>query len=144
MKTQILKPGDEVLLIEATRLLNNETVTLARAAAILSEPTYFMVVALSERGTVMGRIYGNILHRHDSVDLLLYEVDVLAGHQRKGVGKAMIELARAFCKSRGYGEMWVLTELDNEAGNALYNSAGGKLEDSPTNMYVFPIAERKP
>jgi hypothetical protein len=43
---------------------------------------------------------------------------------------------------RGYREMWVLTDLDNEAGNALYKSAGGQLENSPANMYVFPIAKR--
>jgi hypothetical protein len=36
--------------------------------------------------------------------------------------------------------MWVLTEPDNVAGNALYKSAGGKLENSPTNMYVFTLA----
>ena len=37
--------------------------------------------------------------------------------------------------------MWVLTDLDNDAGNAVYKSAGGELENSPTNMYVFTIAQ---
>jgi hypothetical protein len=36
----------------------------------------------------------------------------------------------------------VLTELDNEAGNAVYKAAGGVLENSPANMYVFAIAKR--
>jgi hypothetical protein len=33
--------------------------------------------------------------------------------------------------------MWVLTDPANEAGNRLYRSGGGVLENSPANMYVF-------
>ena len=43
---------------------------------LLREPTYVMVVALTDDNEVMGRIYGNVLHRYEATDLLLYEVDV--------------------------------------------------------------------
>ena len=99
-----------------------------------------MVVALNENDEILGRIYGHVLHRFEATDLLLYEVDVADAHQRKGAGRAMIEFLKDLCHARGWREMWVLTETHNEAGNGLYRSAGGSLEGSPANMYVFPIA----
>jgi GNAT superfamily N-acetyltransferase len=139
MRIQLLGPGDEDLLIEATRLLNDEDVPYAKASALLADPTYLFVVALNEDGEVMSRIYGNVLHRHESTDLLLYEVDTVETHQRKGAARAIIDFLGALARKRGYGEMWVLTEEDNVRARALYKSAGGHEEGSPAFMYVFPI-----
>jgi len=108
---------------------------------LLREPSYVMIVALSDADQVMGRIYGNVLHRYAATDLLLYEVDVAQEHQRKGVGRAMIEYLRELSAKRGYSEMWVLTDVDNDAGNGVYRAAGGVLENSPANMYVFHISK---
>ena len=142
MKLVLLKPGDETLLQRAEAAFNPNAPSPARSGMLLRESSYVMVVALSDDNEVMGRIYGNVLHRFEATDLLLYEVDVVDAHQRKGVGRAMIDFLSKLSVQRGYGEMWVLTDPDNEAGNALYKSAGGHLENSPTNMYVFPIARR--
>lgn len=139
MKIVLLKPGDEELLQRAEAVFNPDTLTRERCAMLLREPTYAMVVALTDDNDVMGRIYGNVLHRFEASDLLLYEVDVAEAHQRKGVGRAMLEYLKGLCAKRGYAEMWVLTELDNAGGNGVYTSAGGVLEDSPANMYVFRI-----
>jgi GNAT superfamily N-acetyltransferase len=85
----------------------------------------------------MGRVYAHVLHRFGQTDLLLYEVDVLETHHRKGVGKAMLEFVKRLCHDRGYREAWVLTEGENTAACRLYESAGGVEENSPTIMYVF-------
>lgn len=142
MKIVLLRPGDEDLLRRAEIIFNPKVISHERAAMLLSEPSYVMVVALDDGDAVMGRIYANVLYRFEATDLLLYEVDVADEHQRKGAGRAMIDFLSKLSAERGYREMWVLTELDNEAGNALYKSAGGDLENSPANMYVFPIAKR--
>jgi ribosomal protein S18 acetylase RimI-like enzyme len=142
VKIILLKPGDEELLLRAETVFNSEAPSPARCAMLLRESSYVMVVALTDDNDVLGRTYGNVLHRYSATDLLLYEVDVADAHQRKGVGHAMLTYLKGLCEKRGYSEMWVLTELDNEAGNALYKSAGGVLENSPANMYVFPIARR--
>jgi len=142
VKIVLLKPGDEDLLRRAEAIFNPKAISHERAAMLLSEPSYVMVVALDDGDAVMGRIYANVLYRFEATDLLLYEVDVAEEHQRKGAGRAMIDFLSKLSAERGYREMWVLTELDNEAGNALYKSAGGDLENSPANMYVFPIAKR--
>jgi GNAT superfamily N-acetyltransferase len=86
----------------------------------------------------MGRIYGHVLHRWETSELLLYEVDTAEEHQRKGAGKAMIEFLKQMARERGWRSLWVLTAHgDNEPANRLYQAAGGVLEASPANMYVF-------
>ncbi|HEY2886945.1 MAG TPA: GNAT family N-acetyltransferase [Rhizomicrobium sp.] len=142
MKVVLLKPGHEELLRRAEAIFNPMDISIERAAMLLREPSYLMIAALDDNDAVLGRIYANVLHRFEATDLLLYEVDVDEEHQRKGVGRAMIDFLSKLSAERGYREMWVLTDLDNEAGNALYKSAGGQLENSPANMYVFPIAKR--
>jgi GNAT superfamily N-acetyltransferase len=137
MQVYLLKPGDDKLHIEAVQALNDCTIPLERSAALLSEPTYVFVIAVDESNEVMGRVYGYVLHRFEQTDLLLYEVDVVDRHQRKGVGRAMLEFLHGVCEERGYAEMWVLTEEDNVAGRALYSKSGGKLDDSDVRMYVF-------
>jgi GNAT superfamily N-acetyltransferase len=137
MKIRLLELGDEPVLIEATRLVNEVEITDAKAAALLADPSYLFVVALTDDGSVMGRIYANVLHRHESTDLLLYEVDTLEAHRRKGAARAMIDFLGELSRLRGYGEMWVLTEEDNAGARALYKGAGGVEEGSPAVMYVF-------
>jgi aminoglycoside 6'-N-acetyltransferase I len=136
MKVVLLEPGDEALLIETVMLFNDVKIAPDKAAALLLDPTYFMVVAL-DAGEIRGRVYGNILHRHTGSDLLLYEVDTLAEHQRKGTALAILDFLKELMRKRSFGEMWVLTEQNNAAARALYKKAGGSEEDSPTSMFVF-------
>jgi GNAT superfamily N-acetyltransferase len=141
MQIKLLQPGDEALHSEAILKLNDCEISLERSKELLSEPTYFFVAAVNDSNEVMGRIYGHVLHRYEQTDLLLYEVDVLEEHQRKGVGKAMLKFVRTLCTEQRFNEMWVLTEEDNVAGRALYSNCGGQLENSPVMMYVFDTTE---
>jgi ribosomal protein S18 acetylase RimI-like enzyme len=134
----LLIPGDEDLLIAATRLLNDVEIGREKATQLLADPTYVHAVALNDRGDIMSRVYGHVLQRHDSTDLLLYEVDTDEKYRRLGAARAIVDFLGALCRERGYGEMWVLTEEDNVAARALYEGAGGEEEGSPAVMYVFP------
>jgi GNAT superfamily N-acetyltransferase len=143
MNVSLLHPGDESLLIEAVQIFNaDEVVSRERAALLLAEPTFFMVVAQTDEGAIMGRIYGHVIHRFAQNDLLLYEVDVADAHQRKGAARAMIEFVKQLAIQRGYKELWVLTEGDNAPARALYEALGGVEENSPTIMYVFYLHEK--
>jgi hypothetical protein len=138
MQIKLLRPGDEALLQRAeAEFWPDRAPSLDRAAALLREPTYIMVVALDDDGETMARVYGHVLHRFEATDFLLYEVDTVAIHQRKGAARAIIDYLRQLSVERGWREMWVLTDVDNVAGNSLYRAAGGELENSPANMYVF-------
>lgn len=136
MRVRLLKKGDEADLIAAAREFNELELSPARAAKILSDPTFLMVIAETDDGELMARVYGHELRRLDQTDLFLYEVDTAERHRRKGAGRAILNFISALCRSRGYGEWFVPTECDNEAGNALYRSAGANTEGSPANIYV--------
>lgn len=144
IKVKMLRSGDERLLADAVALFNDARLSDDKARGLLSDATFVMVVALDDAGEIMGRIYGHILRRPTQNDLFLYEVDVDAAHQRKGAGRAMLEYLKTFCSERGLAEMFVMTELSNDAGNALYKSAGGRIENSPANTYAYDTTRKKP
>jgi GNAT superfamily N-acetyltransferase len=119
MQIRRLGPGDEdVVRMLATRPPHFELLE--------DERTIFLVAF--EDGEPIGFVLAHHLpRRHDpSAKLLVYEVDVAEAHRRRGVGKALLaELAR-IAKERGIRRGWVLTDDHNEAGMALYRSAGGR------------------
>jgi aminoglycoside 6'-N-acetyltransferase I len=64
-----------------------------------------------------------VLHKPDG-DTWLYvdEVDVCADKQQKGVGKAIMLFLFEYGKDNHCDEVWLGTEKDNVAANALYKS----------------------
>jgi len=56
---------------------------------------------------------------------LVYDVDVVESHRRRGIGTAMFERLAARAREQGIEEGFVLTEPDNDAANGLYAKAGG-------------------
>ena len=111
MEIRRLGPGDEgVVRALATRTPHFELLE--------DERTIFLVAfALAH----------HLPRRHDPPSkLLVYEVDVAEAHRRRGVGKALLAELAHMARRRGIRQGWVLTDDDNEAGMALYRSAGGR------------------
>jgi len=136
MRVRLLVPGNETDLIGAARAFNDLDLSLERAMEILADSTFVMVVAETDEGELMARIYGHELRRLDQTDLFLYEVDTAERFQRNGAGRAILEFVTELCLSRRYGEWFVATECSNEAGNGLYRSVGAIAEGSPANIYA--------
>jgi GNAT superfamily N-acetyltransferase len=53
------------------------------------------------------------------------ETDVLESHQRRGIGRSLLEHLAELARERGIDEGFVLTEPDNDAANGLYAGLGG-------------------
>jgi len=56
---------------------------------------------------------------------LLYDVEVVESHRRRGVATAMLRRLAALAREQGIDEGFVLTEPDDVAANGLYEKAGG-------------------
>ena len=54
--------------------------------------------------------------------LYVDEVDVCADQRKKGAGKAIMRKLLALAREAGCEEVWLGTEVDNQAANALYGS----------------------
>ena len=64
--------------------------------------------------------------RHgDRSKLFVYEMDVAASHQRRGIASALLARLAELARERGIRTGFVLTDPDNGPANALYRSAGG-------------------
>ena len=57
-----------------------------------------------------------------SVWLYVDEVDVCVDQRQKGAGKAIMQKLIELAEQAGCEEVWLATEVDNEAANALYRS----------------------
>ena len=55
-----------------------------------------------------------------------YELGVDSGHRHHGIGTALVEKLAELAKSKGCYGMWVLTDDDNDAALATYESAGAR------------------
>ncbi|MEQ8858613.1 MAG: GNAT family N-acetyltransferase [Pseudomonadales bacterium] len=56
--------------------------------------------------------------------LYVDEVDVCADQRRRGAGRALMEKLIELARDAGCEEVWLGTEHDNDAANALYRSLG--------------------
>ena len=117
-----LAPGDEALAARAMREVLEEPGGLADGW--LAGPQVHFAVALLN-GVPAGVAYGHTVPLPDGrTEMLLYSLDVAEPYRRRGYGRALVAAFLDRTRSLGFDEMWVLTEPDNEAGNATYRSVG--------------------
>ena len=113
-----LRPGDE----DVVRLLAED---VPQTALLADDRTIFLVAFDGERP--VGFAFGYVLPRRHGAEsiLFVYEIDVDEAYRRQGIGSRLMRELLA-----GHDEAFVLTDPDNDAANALYESVGGARVDS--------------
>jgi aminoglycoside 3-N-acetyltransferase I len=106
----------------------------------LKNPDNALFLATVEE-KIVGFLSGHRLQRFDDrkAEVLIYEVGVNEDNRRKGIAKAMLHAVKNWAKEVGADEAWVLTYSSNEAGMALYKSAGGEEDEPGTRMFTFGV-----
>ncbi len=113
-----LGPGDHPVV---ERLATREPRT-----ALLQDPSVFFLAAFAAGEPVGFVVAYELARRHgDASQLLVYEVEVDAGHRRRGIGTALMRELERIARDRGITAGWVLTSRDNEAAMAFYRAVGG-------------------
>jgi ribosomal protein S18 acetylase RimI-like enzyme len=127
--------GDDARVTEAEHLFDGP----ARPTAVsrfLADPTHHLLLACST-GKPVGFVSGvEVTHPDKGTEMLLYELAVDEGHQRKGIGTMLVRALSALARERGCYGMWVLLDDDNQPAAATYRKAGGELESKPL-MYSW-------
>lgn len=130
-----LEPGDEATLGAAVKLFKSRE---AGPGQHLDDPATVVFVAEVDE-EIAGWCHGYLMHRVDGGTMsLLYEVDVVPQHRRKGFAKRLIQEFMATAMVLGCSSMWILTEPDNSPAHSLYAALGGeRLNDQALFIWRF-------
>jgi ribosomal protein S18 acetylase RimI-like enzyme len=108
-----------------------------RLETCLASPGHLMMVAVSGQ-QVVGQVAAYVHHHPDQApDLYVDNLGVAPAFQRRGVARGLIEDILAWGKALGCQQAWIVTDTDNTAARALYESRGAEAE--PIVMFSYPL-----
>lgn len=129
-------PADAVMLDRLAEDVFNDQIERDRLTAYLSFPSSMLVVAI-DGGLVVGQVKAAIhLHPGKASDLYIDEVGVTPTHQRRGIARRMLAEIERWARERGCADLWLATENDNEAAQALY---AGFARSKPCLLYFWDL-----
>jgi aminoglycoside 3-N-acetyltransferase I len=108
----------------------------AYVAGLLERPDFWAVAALSHEAVVGGITAHTLpLTRSAASELFIYDVAVHAAHQRRGVGRLLLDYLRSAAAEAGIAVAFVAA--DNEDAHALdfYRAVGGA--SAPVTIFTF-------
>ena len=107
------------------------------AREFLMDARHHLAVAIDD-GVVVGMASAvDYIHPDQEAQLWINEIGVAPTHQRRGIGRLLLDSLLDHGRALGCTEAWLGTEEDNVAARRLYESAGGKAE--PFVLYSFPL-----
>ena len=134
-----MSPGDERMVTAAERLFDGPILPEA-LGSFLADPRHHLCLAFVEEVPV-GFVSGvELTHPDKGTEMFLYELGVDDGHQRRGIGTALVRALAGLARERGCYGMWVLTDRDNEAALRTYATAGADEGSSSQVMLTWTIS----
>ncbi len=129
-----LRSGDGEDLQELCRRFKEHVPSLEAAEEFLTNNRHVVLVA----GELDGFLLAYIMARIDGrTGVFLYELGVAEHARRRGLGRALVEEAKQLGRAVGAFELYVLTEPENAAANALYAATGAF--DQPAVMWTWNL-----
>jgi aminoglycoside 6'-N-acetyltransferase I len=103
----------------------------------LADVRHHLIIA-REDGVVVGMVSAvDYVHPDKAPQLWINEIGVAPSHQRRGIGRRLLEAMLAHGRALGCTEAWLGTEEANVAARRLYESAGGAPE--AFTLYSFSL-----
>lgn len=139
MDIRILRPGDEALLESCAPDVFDDALDAAAVRAFLNDPRHSVAAAI-DQGVMIG--FASAVHYvhpdKPAPDLWINEVGVAESHQKRGIGRALMQALLDHGRALGCREAWVLTDADNAPAQRLYEAAGGTATREHV-MFTFPL-----
>lgn len=134
-----LGQGDEDRVIGAAHLFDAPP-TAEWTLLFLAREGHHLLVA-ADGGEDVGFVTGvETVHPDKGAEMFVYELGVDDHHRGRGIGRALVQALAEVARERGCYGMWVLTDTDNHAALATYQSAGS----SPPRPQVMLDWELRP
>ena len=132
IEIRLLGPGDIDVLSRVAADVFDGPVDARWARRFLDDERHHMVVALDD-GIVVGMASAvDYVHPDKAPQLWINEVGVAPSHQRRGIGRRLLDALLAHGRTLGCTEAWLGTEPDNVPARRLYESAG-----SPPETFIL-------
>ena len=125
---QLLASGNLAALDRVAPDVFDEPIDQHWARVFLEDARHHMVLAI-ENDVVVGMASAvDYVHPDKAPQLWINEVGVAPSHQRRGIGRLLLDAILAHGRTLGCTEAWLGTEEDNVPARALYESAGSTPE----------------
>jgi aminoglycoside 3-N-acetyltransferase I len=87
----------------------------------------FWAFAATDRGTIVGGLTAHTLMmtRFEGAEVFLYDIAVVADHQRRGIGRALIEALRREALNQGISTVFVPVDDEDVEALHFYTALGG-------------------
>ncbi len=125
---------------QTDQALAQQAVELLKLGSKLPEPDFLgkllsredsLLLVATDQAEPIGFLIAYALPRIDrpASMMLLYEIEVAESHQRRGIGRRLVQGFLDWCQQEKAAMAWCLTERDNDAARQLYASLGGEESD---------------
>lgn len=133
-----LESGDERWLMKVNQTFRGCQISEEKAEAVLQDKKIRVYIAY-EADTVCAYTLAYVLPRIDNGNamLLIYHLFVEEAYQRRHIGETLMKIVLEEAKAEHLHYMFLITQDDNEAANALYQKAGGELHTHNKNIYYW-------
>jgi aminoglycoside 3-N-acetyltransferase I len=143
-----LQGGDYALLATAIRTLIPEderdrgVASDAHLERTLENKACYFIVCLID-STPVGYLsaFGFPSIDCDASQVYLYDIIVDEEHRRKGIGSALVEELKRYCRDDGADHIWVGTSLENEPARKTFERTGAIKERETYVEYMYPLDE---
>lgn len=106
-------------------------------STFFADPRHHLAVAI-ENGVVVGMVSAmDYVHPDKAPQLWINEIGVAPSHQRRGIGRLLLDAILLHGRVLGCTEAWLGTEGNNVPAQALYRSVGGLPEQF--TLYSFSL-----
>jgi ribosomal protein S18 acetylase RimI-like enzyme len=139
IEIRILQPGDEAVLERVAEDVFDFPVQAELTAEFLRDARHHLAVAI-DAGLVVGMASAlTYVHPDKPTQLWINEVGVAPTHQRRGIGRRLMQALFEAGRARGCREAWVGTEHTNAAALALYGSLPEKRAREDFVLFEFEL-----
>jgi aminoglycoside 3-N-acetyltransferase I len=115
----------------------NPTISSDAHLLTLLENQNFIVIAAVSEGEVLGGLtaYELPIIYSDASEIMLYDMAVRTDHQRKGIGKGLIQSLKEYCIKNGIETFFVMAHEEDLHAIEFYHATGGKSEKVVNFLY---------
>ena len=136
---RLLGPADASVLGQVAPDVFDYAVSPRWATEFFADARHHLAVALDGEMVVGMASAVHYVHPDKAPELWINEVGAAPTHQRRGLGRQLLQALLAHGRELGCEMAWVLTDLANTAARQLYAAAGGVESPEPIVMVEFPI-----